>query len=175
MSMASNYNTRARAAEVLVAGDEAWLIREREAVADLLRGEQLLPRALAASSSTPTRATAQIRPSSTAWQATRAALDRSSAGRSRAAALVGVRAARVERAAGRRIQRIRHLALHRRARAAAHVHVGDRVEQHARVRMARAARTAAPCRRARPRGPRYITPTWSLTWRTTARLCEMKR
>ena len=45
MSMASNYNTRARAAEVMVSGDRAWLIREREAVADLFRGERLLPAA----------------------------------------------------------------------------------------------------------------------------------
>jgi diaminopimelate decarboxylase len=44
MSMASNYNTRPRAAEVLVAGGEATLIRERENVADLMRGEHLLPR-----------------------------------------------------------------------------------------------------------------------------------
>jgi diaminopimelate decarboxylase len=43
MSMASNYNTRPRAAEVLVAGSDAWLIRERETVADLMRGEHLLP------------------------------------------------------------------------------------------------------------------------------------
>jgi diaminopimelate decarboxylase len=43
MSMASNYNTRPRAAEVMVAGAEARLIRERESVADLLRGERLLP------------------------------------------------------------------------------------------------------------------------------------
>jgi len=42
MSMASNYNTRPRAAEVLVAGGEATLIRERETVADLMRGERLL-------------------------------------------------------------------------------------------------------------------------------------
>ena len=42
MSMASNYNTRARAAEVLVSGDVATLIRERESIADLLRGERLL-------------------------------------------------------------------------------------------------------------------------------------
>ena len=42
MSMASNYNTRARAAEVLVSGGEATLIRERESIADLLRGEHLL-------------------------------------------------------------------------------------------------------------------------------------
>jgi diaminopimelate decarboxylase len=44
MSMASNYNTRPRAAEVLVAGGEATLIRERENIADLMRGEHLLPR-----------------------------------------------------------------------------------------------------------------------------------
>jgi len=43
MSMASNYNTRARAAEVMVSGDGAWLIREREAAADLFRSERLLP------------------------------------------------------------------------------------------------------------------------------------
>ena len=42
MSMASNYNTRPRAAEVLVSGDEATLIRERESLADLMRGEHLL-------------------------------------------------------------------------------------------------------------------------------------
>jgi diaminopimelate decarboxylase len=42
MSMASNYNTRPRAAEVLVAGSDAWLIRERETIDDLLRGERLL-------------------------------------------------------------------------------------------------------------------------------------
>lgn len=43
MTMASNYNSRPRAAEVMVAGDGAWLIRERERVADLFRGERLLP------------------------------------------------------------------------------------------------------------------------------------
>ena len=42
MSMASNYNTRGRAAEVLVSGGEAWLIRDRESSADLMRGEHLL-------------------------------------------------------------------------------------------------------------------------------------
>ena len=41
MSMASNYNTRPRAAEVLVSGDQARVIRQREAVADLWRTEQL--------------------------------------------------------------------------------------------------------------------------------------
>ena len=43
MSMASNYNTRPRAAEVLVAGAEATLIRDRESASDLMRGEHLLP------------------------------------------------------------------------------------------------------------------------------------
>jgi diaminopimelate decarboxylase len=43
MSMASNYNSRGRAAEVMVAGEEAWLIRERETPAELFRGERLLP------------------------------------------------------------------------------------------------------------------------------------
>jgi len=43
MSMASNYNTRPRAAEVLVDGATATVVREREAVADLLHGEHLLP------------------------------------------------------------------------------------------------------------------------------------
>ena len=39
MSMASNYNSRPRAAEVLVDGDHAQLIRRRERVADLWRDE----------------------------------------------------------------------------------------------------------------------------------------
>ena len=43
MTMASNYNTRGRAAEVMVAGADAWLIRDRETSADLMRGEHLLP------------------------------------------------------------------------------------------------------------------------------------
>ena len=43
MSMASNYNTRGRAAELMVSGDQAWLIRDREQVSDLFRGEHLLP------------------------------------------------------------------------------------------------------------------------------------
>ncbi|WP_280154296.1 diaminopimelate decarboxylase [Piscinibacter sp. XHJ-5] len=44
MSMASNYNTRGRAAEVMVRGDSAWLIREREKPSELFRGERLLPK-----------------------------------------------------------------------------------------------------------------------------------
>jgi diaminopimelate decarboxylase len=39
MALASNYNTRPRAAEVLVDGKSAKLIRKRETVADLLRSE----------------------------------------------------------------------------------------------------------------------------------------
>ncbi|MEK9953582.1 MAG: diaminopimelate decarboxylase, partial [Curvibacter sp.] len=42
MSMASNYNTRGRAAEVLVDGDQAHLIRQRETAADTFRHEKLL-------------------------------------------------------------------------------------------------------------------------------------
>jgi diaminopimelate decarboxylase len=42
MSMASNYNTRGRAAEVLVDGDKVHIIRERETFADQMRGELLL-------------------------------------------------------------------------------------------------------------------------------------
>ena len=41
MSMASNYNTRPRAAEVLVDGASAREIRQREAVQDLWRGESV--------------------------------------------------------------------------------------------------------------------------------------
>ena len=37
MSMASNYNTRGRAAEVLVDGKTATLIRRRESIDDQLR------------------------------------------------------------------------------------------------------------------------------------------
>ena len=43
MSMASNYNTRGRAAEVMVDAGAARLIREREAPAELFRLERLLP------------------------------------------------------------------------------------------------------------------------------------
>jgi diaminopimelate decarboxylase len=42
MSMASNYNTRGRAAEILVDGDKAHLIRQRETTADQIRGEHLI-------------------------------------------------------------------------------------------------------------------------------------
>ena len=42
MSMASNYNSRGRAAEVLVDGDKAHIIRQRETIADQIRHETLL-------------------------------------------------------------------------------------------------------------------------------------
>ncbi len=42
-SMSSNYNARPRAAEVLVDGDTAHLVRQREPLADLWRLEQTLP------------------------------------------------------------------------------------------------------------------------------------
>jgi diaminopimelate decarboxylase len=43
MTMSSNYNTRPRAAEVLLDGDHVHLIREREDVRALFAGEHLLP------------------------------------------------------------------------------------------------------------------------------------
>lgn len=44
MSMSSNYNSRPRAAEVMVDGAALHLIRNRESVAALMAGEMLLPR-----------------------------------------------------------------------------------------------------------------------------------
>jgi len=41
--MASNYNTRRRAAEVMVDGERHYCVREREQFSDLIRGESLLP------------------------------------------------------------------------------------------------------------------------------------
>jgi diaminopimelate decarboxylase len=43
--MASNYNTRGRAAEVLVDGDQVHVIRKRENPAELFSLETLLPTA----------------------------------------------------------------------------------------------------------------------------------
>ena len=43
MAMSSNYNTRPRAAEVMVDGDAMHLIRRRETVAELIAPESLLP------------------------------------------------------------------------------------------------------------------------------------
>jgi len=41
MAMSSNYNSRPRAAEVLVSGSTSQVIREREKPEDLWRGEHL--------------------------------------------------------------------------------------------------------------------------------------
>ncbi|MNT75748.1 Diaminopimelate decarboxylase [compost metagenome] len=41
-TMSSNYNTRPRAAEVMVDGARVHLVRERELVEDLFRDERLL-------------------------------------------------------------------------------------------------------------------------------------
>ena len=43
--MSSNYNTRPRAAEVMVDGDSSHLVRRRETVSELFAGESLLPEA----------------------------------------------------------------------------------------------------------------------------------
>jgi diaminopimelate decarboxylase len=43
MSMASNYNSRGRAAEVIVDGDRCYCVRRRETVEDLFRLESTLP------------------------------------------------------------------------------------------------------------------------------------
>ncbi len=42
-TMSSNYNTRPRAAEIVVDGDRLHLARERESIADIIRGEYRLP------------------------------------------------------------------------------------------------------------------------------------
>lgn len=42
-TMSSNYNSRPRAAEVLVDGDRSYLVRARETFADLIRGESPVP------------------------------------------------------------------------------------------------------------------------------------
>ena len=43
MAMASNYNTRPRAAEVMIVDGRPLLVRERERAQDLLSGEVKLP------------------------------------------------------------------------------------------------------------------------------------
>lgn len=43
MTMSSNYNTRPRAAEVMISGGDMHLIRERETIAQLIAPERLLP------------------------------------------------------------------------------------------------------------------------------------
>ena len=42
MTMASNYNTRGRATELMVDGERVWVIREREVSADLFKLERLI-------------------------------------------------------------------------------------------------------------------------------------
>jgi len=42
MSMSSNYNTRPRAAEIMVDGEQAFLVREREPVEALFALEHIL-------------------------------------------------------------------------------------------------------------------------------------
>ncbi|PIE20609.1 MAG: diaminopimelate decarboxylase [Neptuniibacter caesariensis] len=42
--MASNYNSRGRPAEVMVDDNQHYLIRKRESLSDLVKGEQLLPK-----------------------------------------------------------------------------------------------------------------------------------
>jgi diaminopimelate decarboxylase len=41
--MSSNYNSRGRAPEIMVAGEQHYIVRERESFSDLVRGESLLP------------------------------------------------------------------------------------------------------------------------------------
>ncbi len=42
-SMSSNYNSRPRAAEIMVDGDSATVVRERETLTQLMQGEHILP------------------------------------------------------------------------------------------------------------------------------------
>mgnify|MGYP000160957909 CR=1 FL=1 len=46
--MSSNYNSRGRAPEIMVDGADAHLVRERESIADIIRGESRLPDAASA-------------------------------------------------------------------------------------------------------------------------------
>jgi diaminopimelate decarboxylase len=43
-SMSSNYNSRGKAAEIMVDGDNMYEIRKRESIQDLIRGECILPK-----------------------------------------------------------------------------------------------------------------------------------
>jgi diaminopimelate decarboxylase len=43
-TMSSNYNSRPRAAEVMADGDQYHVIRQRESLEDLIKGEILLPK-----------------------------------------------------------------------------------------------------------------------------------
>ena len=161
---------RPRAAEVLVSGDQAWLIRDRETAADLFRGEHLLPDAEHRRAAEP-----QIRPSSTAWQATRDAAERQQHRPLDPAALVGMRAARVERAARAADASGFGTSPCTGVRARPLMWMSGIASSSMRVYGWRGAANSSALSASSTRRPRYITPTWSLTWRTTARLCEMKR
>ena len=41
--MASNYNTRPRVAELMVDGEQVYVVRQRETFDDLVKGESILP------------------------------------------------------------------------------------------------------------------------------------
>jgi diaminopimelate decarboxylase len=41
--MSSNYNSRPRIAELMVDGNQVYLVRERESITQLWAGEHLLP------------------------------------------------------------------------------------------------------------------------------------
>jgi len=41
-TMSSNYNTRPRAAEIMVDGDTATIVRQRETVQQIMQGEHIL-------------------------------------------------------------------------------------------------------------------------------------
>ena len=49
--MSSNYNSRGRAAEVMVDGEQSYLIRERESIESLWANERLLPEQVTQSNS----------------------------------------------------------------------------------------------------------------------------
>jgi diaminopimelate decarboxylase len=42
--MSSNYNSRGRAPEIMVDGEQAHLVRARESIADIIGSESCLPR-----------------------------------------------------------------------------------------------------------------------------------
>ena len=42
MSMSSNYNTRPRAAEILIVGSQTHVIRQRESIEQIIAGEQII-------------------------------------------------------------------------------------------------------------------------------------
>ena len=100
---------------------------------------------------------------------------RSSSGSSARQRACGARTARVEMAAARRIERRSgSRPASGRRRGLSGVGLGHRRQQGPRVGMARPLEELGLRRRSRRCGPRYITATRWLTWRTAPRLCEMK-